>query len=256
MACRDQKKTKEAEDEIKKEFKDAKITSIPLDLGSYDSIDKFVEEFQKLKLSIDILINNAGVMATPQWKTKDGNEYQFGINHLGHFRLTNLLLPFFSKDGGRIVALSSSAHKMGTQKINFDDIMTEKSYSPWTSYAQSKLSNILFSHYLNKKLKESNKNIIVNSLHPGGIMTDLQRDLGFVQYYGIMLLLLITGIGKTIPQGASTTVYCAISSDIKEGGNFYEDCNLSKAINYTDNESEQKKLWELSEKLTNTKYPF
>lgn len=87
-------------------------------------------------------------------------------------------------------------------------------------------------------------------------MTELQRDLGFIQYYAILLLLNFLSIGKTIPQGSATTLYCAIHPDVKEGGKYYEDCNLSKAIDYSNNEEEQKKLWELSEKETKTKYPF
>lgn len=255
MATRDEKKSLAAKKEIE-ELKKGQITYIPLDLGDLRSVEKFVKEFEALNLPLNILINNAGVMATPKQTTKDGFEYQFGINHLGHFKLTILLLPIMKKSGGgRIVNLSSSAHRMAS-KINFDDIYSEKSYSAWTVYGQSKIANIMFSNYLNKLLKKDNIPIIVNSLHPGGIMTDLQRDLGFITYYGISFLLSFACIGKTTQQGCSTTLYCAVHPSVTDGGQYYEDCNVSKANAYTDNEEEQKKLWDFSEKETKIKYPF
>jgi WW domain-containing oxidoreductase len=127
MAARDVEKGKLAKEEIEKETNE-KVHLIPLDLGEFSTIETFVDDFKKLNLPLHILINNAGVMATPQRKTKDGFEYQFGINHYGHFKLTMELLPMMvetAKKGdfeGRIVVLSSMAHKSGTQKINFDDI--------------------------------------------------------------------------------------------------------------------------------------
>ena len=134
MGCRDIKKGKKAQEEISKTLKDStKLHLFSLDLGDFESIENFVSEVKKLNLDLHVIINNAGVMATPQRKTKDGFEYQFGINHYGHFKLNLLLIPLMystakkEKDyEGRIVCLSSSLHSGGTGKINFDDIHWEK----------------------------------------------------------------------------------------------------------------------------------
>jgi len=181
-------------------------------------------------------------MGTPKRKTKDGYEYQFGINHLGHFRLTNLLLPLMIKTEGerRIVCVSSMAHTMGTQEINFDDIFWEKSYSPWSSYGQSKLANIMFAKELNRKLLEDKIPITVNSLHPGVIPTELMRDNPIK---GSILYTLGYLFMKSIPQGAATTVFAATAPELKDKGGLYlSDCNISSAIPYSDNKEEQKKI--------------
>jgi NAD(P)-dependent dehydrogenase (short-subunit alcohol dehydrogenase family) len=198
------------------------------------------------------------VMMTPQQKTKDGFEYQIGINHLGHFRLTMLLLPIMKKTKGerRIVVLSSSAHKMGSLKINFDDFQSEKSYSRIGSYAQSKLANILFAIELNRKLKKDS--IIVNSVHPGVIpSTDLTRDLPFLIRIPGLWFSPILNLGmKTIEQGAATTVFATVSEELNNnGGNYLLNSHISKAIDYVYDESNGKKLWELTEKLTGVVFP-
>lgn len=173
MACRDTKKMENAIKSLQDKNSKVKIDGYELDLGNSKSIDSFVEKFKSLNLPLHILINNAGVMAVPQRKeTADKFEYQNGINHLGHFRLTNLLLPIMIKTEGekRIVNLSSSAHRFGPKKLDFDNFhfQKEKTYSDWGSYGQSKLCNILFSNYLERRLKtEKIDNFIVTSLHPG-----------------------------------------------------------------------------------------
>jgi retinol dehydrogenase 12 len=248
--------------EIQDTNKDAKVSGFPLDLGDASSIDDFVDSFLKLNTPLHILINNAGVMATKDRKvTKDNFEYQFGINHLGHFRLTMKLLPLMvktSKDENcecRIVNLSSSAHTMGTKKINFDDIHFEKkgAYKPWTAYGQSKLSNIMFSNELSKRLKLQNVNVTVNSLHPGVIATELSRDLDTASS-------LMWSIGKlamkTIPQGAATTVYCATSEElIGKTALYFSDCNEETPLEYSSNEKAMQQLFELSEKETGISFP-
>jgi len=177
--------------------KKAKIQGLALDLGDFNSIDNCVKEFLKLDLPLHILINNAGVMATPEWKTKDGLEYQIGINHFGHFRLTNLLLPKMKetaeKSGeGRIVNVSSEAHTMGSKTLDFDDINLRNynSYGTWKAYGQSKLANIIFSNELNLRLKNDKIPITACSLHPGVIQTELLRS-----YDSSVLKFLFFGFG-------------------------------------------------------------
>jgi NAD(P)-dependent dehydrogenase (short-subunit alcohol dehydrogenase family) len=272
LACRTVTKGEETKLELVKE--NEKLTNIvvlPLDLGDLASIDNFVSEFKKLDVPLHILVNNAGVMATPQQKTTDGFEYQFGINHYGHFKLTLGLLPFLAETSkkenseGRIVCLSSSAHKVGTGVINFEDLHAQKEgtygkkkkfnkLGPWYAYGQSKLANIMFACALNRRLQKDKVNVTCNSLHPGGIMTDLQRD---VTGPAMLLMTVMNPIlFKSVPQGAATSVYVATSPQINgKGGLFFEDCNVSVPLEYSQDEKEQEKLWDISEKETKTSYP-
>lgn len=172
IASRDTKKSLEAIGNIKKEYPQANIISFPLDLGDKSSVETFVEQLSKLYPSIDILVNNSGVMYTPYSKTKDGFEFQNGINVIGHYRLTHLMLPLLKKSKQpRIVNVSSIAHKYG--KINFNNFMFEKknSYSKIDSYHQSKLANLMFSIGLSERLK----GITVHAAHPGVAITNLMR---------------------------------------------------------------------------------
>jgi len=243
MACRDIEKAKVALSDINEDTgTEDKITLLPLDLGSFQSIRNFVDEFHALKLPLHILINNAGVMATPEKRTEDGIEYQIGINHFGHFLLTNLLLEDLKNNApARIVNLSSTAHKGG--RIFFDNINLEGNYEPWRSYGQSKLANILFTKALAKRLEGTG--VTCNSLHPGVISTELTRDLGWLTpFLNIATSLKII---KTIPQGAATTIYVATHPDL-EGvtGLYFNDCHEETPSVYALREEDGERLWELS----------
>jgi len=260
MGCRDVDKMNKVKKEFQTEFPNAKIEAFSLDLGEIKSIDSFVKEFEKLKLPLHYLLNNAGVMAVPERKTtKDGFEYQNGINHLGHFRLTMLLLPFMIKTKGekRIVCVSSAGHAFQRSKIDLDNFhfTKEGSYGPWASYGQSKASNVMFASELNRKLSKDLKNdnkIIVCSLHPGAILTELTRDMPGWQ----TTLFSVFGVffAKSIQQGAATSVFALLSDEIK-GGEYCVDCNISLANEIVRDEKEQFNLWEFSEKETKIKYP-
>lgn len=216
-------------------------------MGSFESIKSFVAEFEKLNLPLDILINNAGVMFTPYWKTKDGFESQMGINHLGHFKLTNLLLDHLKKSKeGRIITVSSSAHRLAT-KLDFEDLFMTKEYKSYAQYSQSKVANIMFAKHLAKLVKDTNIKSV--SLHPGAIITELQENMGFFAYWAFYLFISLTGRQKNVLQGASTTVFCAIHPSVKNG-EYYEDCNECAPLKYALDEKDQEKLWDLSEKLT------
>ena len=173
LACRSAEKGEEAVVEVRARSGNDKVVFRRLDLASLESVRQFASSILEEEPTIDILINNAGVMACPYSKTEDGFEMQFGVNHLAHFLLTNLLLDRLKEaPTARIVTVSSTAHRR-TKGINFDDLNSEKSYSPFLAYGQSKLANILFTRSLAKRL--AGTSVIANCLHPGVIRTELGR---------------------------------------------------------------------------------
>ncbi|XP_017472643.1 PREDICTED: retinol dehydrogenase 13-like isoform X3 [Rhagoletis zephyria] len=176
MACRDMQKCEEARDEIVLETYNKHVYCRQCDLASLESVRKFVESFKKEQQRLDILINNAGVMRCPRLLTKDGFEMQLGVNHMGHFLLTNLMLDLLKKSApSRIVTVSSLAHTRG--EINVADLNSDKSYDPGTAYNQSKLANILFTRELARRLEGTG--VTANALHPGVVDTELFRHMGF-----------------------------------------------------------------------------
>ena len=174
VACRSQEKGKKAEVDIRRESGSNNVHFRQLDLASFESIRKFAKEVLSEESRIDILINNAGVMYRPFGKTEDGFETQFGVNHLGHFLLTNLLLDKIKKaPEGRIIVVSSMGHAL-TSKLDLDTINSEEHYSLYDAYHKSKLANVLFTKALAKRL--TGTNVTANSLHPGAVDTELSRD--------------------------------------------------------------------------------
>lgn len=151
LACRSLERGDKAASEIRSKVKNAKIRVYFLDLSSLKSVRKFAQDFSRTESELHILVNNAGIYGCPHWKTEDGYEMQFAVNHLGHFLLTNLLLDTLARSiPSRIIIVGSSLHK-GAQ-IAFDDLNGDKEYHPRKAYGQSKLANLLFAHELNKRL--------------------------------------------------------------------------------------------------------
>ena len=186
LACRDPEKGEKAASAIIKESGNTNVVFRQLDLASLESVRHFALRVLDEEPSVDVLINNAGVMQCPYWKTTDGYEMQFGVNHLGHFLLTNLLLDrLMQAPAARIVVVSSRLHE-SINGIQFDDINSEKTYSPREAYAQSKLANILFTRALAKRLQGTS--VTINCLHPGVVRTELGRhmmdDIGFFKKVG------------------------------------------------------------------------
>ena len=178
LACRSQEKGKKAEVDVRRESGNSSVHFRKLDLASFDSIRRFSKEVLSEESRVDILINNAGVMYCPFQKTEDGFETQFGVNHLGHFLLTHLLLDKIKQaPEGRIIVVSSLGHTL-TSKLDLDTINSEAHYSPYVAYFKSKLANVLFAKALAKRLAGSN--VTANSLHPGAVVTDLKRHSVFL----------------------------------------------------------------------------
>ena len=249
IACRSVERGKQAERDIRNLSKNENVHFRLLDLASFASIRKFCSEVLAEEPRLDILINNAGIMRCPYWKTEDGFEMQFGVNHLGHFLLTNLLLDRIKEaPAGRIVVVSSLAHKRA-KEINFDDINSTQSYDRKFAYGQSKLANNLFTIALHKRLAETS--VIVNCLHPGIIYTELGRYMKISLWMKILLLPVGLLILKTPWQGAQTTIYCAIDKEVDGVSGFYfADCKRKEPAPQALDELAAEKLWSLSVKLT------
>lgn len=266
MAGRDSAKLDEAVAAIRAEQPDANLETIICDLGSLASIRICGTEARNRFTAIDLLINNAGVMACPLMQTADGFEMQFGTNHLGHFALTAELLPLVEAGTQkRIVNLSSRGHHIAP--IDLDDPnFTERSYDPWVSYGQSKTANILFSVGLEERYAA--KGIHAYAVHPGGIQTNLGRHM--TEEMMTALLARVTTndksfVWKTIPQGAATSCWAATAPELEGAGGVYcEDCHVAAVDDHSStggvrsyalDPSAAERLWTLSEQLTGAQYP-
>ncbi|CAI9762424.1 unnamed protein product [Fraxinus pennsylvanica] len=251
MGVRDMAAGKQVKEAILEEIPSAKVDTMELDLSSLTSVRKFASKFTSSGRPLNLLINNAGVMATPFTLSKDNIELQFATNHLGHFLLTHLLVETMKKTAretkreGRIVNVSSVAHRFTySEGIRFNRLNDKKGYNNWAAYGQSKLANILHAKELARRLKEDGAEITANSLHPGSITTNLFRYLGVFE--GV-----ISTVGKfvfkNIPQGASTTCYVALHPQVKGiSGEYFSDNNVAKPSSKAADTDLSKKLWDFS----------
>ncbi|XP_078594313.1 uncharacterized protein LOC144872078 [Branchiostoma floridae x Branchiostoma japonicum] len=256
LACRDLTKAEAAAAEIRQDTGNGNVVTEKMDLASLKSVREFALKVNTRESRLDILINNAGIMACPQWKTEDGFEMQFGTNHLGHFLLTNLLMDKLKKSApSRVVNVSSGAHEQGT--INFDDINLEKTYTPWGAYGQSKLANVLFTKELDRKLKGSG--VTTYSLHPGVINTELSRNMDAAFGWGFTLLSPVLSaavrlFGKSVQQGAQTTIHCAVEEGLEGfSGQYFADCAPKEPSKKAQDDDTARGLWEISEQMVGLK---
>ncbi|XP_056174213.1 short-chain dehydrogenase TIC 32, chloroplastic-like isoform X2 [Syzygium oleosum] len=257
MAVRNVDAGRSVKEAILKELPSAKIDVMELDLSSMASVRKFASDYQASALPLNLLINNAGVMACPFTLSQDNTELQFATNHIGHFLLTNLLLETMKKTSresnteGRIVNLSSEGHRFAYREgIRFDKINNESEYSSMQAYGQSKLANILHANELARRSKEEGVQITANSLHPGGIATNLFRHSSILNVLASLGKLFL----KNVPQGAATTCYVALHPQVKGvSGEYFMDSNKAKATSLAQDAELGKKLWDFSISLTNPK---
>lgn len=254
LACRDMKKGLEALNEIQQETKNPNMQVLKLDLSDLQSIRDFAANFKSKYASLDILINNAGVMFVPQGqRTKDGFEPTFGTNHLGHFYLTSLLIDVLRKSApSRIINVSSALHKSG--KMHWDDLMLEKKHSMLDAYNQSKLANNLFTKGLQRRVEKDNIKVV--SLHPGVIKTELGRNLVQEKSCKNSFILFVVGLfQKPVEDGIQTTLQCSLEEHNKLiGGAYYSDCVVASENSLVKDEKNWEKLWEVSEKLVDQKF--
>jgi len=264
MASRNEAKALAAIQLLQSTQPNAAVTYMPLNLDNLSSIHAFVDSFTSNYDRLDVLVNNAGVMYGPFQHTVDGFEYQFGINHLGHFALTGLLLPLIKQTkGSRVVTVSSLAHRGG--KMMFENLQFEKpnSYSPQAAYGRSKLANLLFGFELDRKFKEFNidaKSIVV---HPGVSKTNLFDQLASGPLKRRVFQLFEIFI-QSAKMGALPTIE-AIVNDSLVGGEYIGpdgfmeikgEPKAAKASTRSRSIHDAKLLWTLSEELTNVNYSF
>lgn len=258
MAVRNVNAGKVVKEAILREAPAAEIDITALDVSSLGSVRKFASEYISSGRPLSILINNAGIMATPFKLSEDGIEMQFATNYLGHFVLTNLLLETLkktaceSKKEGRIVNVSSLAHKVTYPSgISFDTINNESKYSSLNAYGQSKLANILHAKELTRHFKEEGVNITANSLHPGVIFTNLLRHHPYIT---AMFNMCIKYLTRSIPQGAATTCFVALNPQVKGvSGEYFSDSNIADPSPLAKDIELAKKLWDFSINLANSK---
>ena len=246
MLCRDFTRGNSAVKDVRSLSGNDSIYMYLCDLSSLSSIENCCKELKNKLKRIDVLINNAGVILPGYHQTKDGYELQFGVNHLGHFLLTNRLLEIIiSSAPARIINLTSGAHKSG--KIHFEDINLKNNFTFWKAYSQSKLANVLFTYELAQRLKGTG--VTVNCLHPGAVATNMgiNRQTGF----GKFITRLLKPFFQTPEKGASTSIYLATSNEVKEvsGKYFYRKKPIESSKSSHDKDL-AKRLWKLSEELT------
>ncbi|PNF22118.1 hypothetical protein B7P43_G06811 [Cryptotermes secundus] len=253
MACRDLKNAKNAIEEIRRDVSSGELIPMLLDLESLESVRRFAKEVLRDFPNINVLINNAGVSVPvcQHRKTKDGYEINFGVNHLGHFLLTNLLLPRLKDStSSRIVIVSSMLHERGT--IDFDNLNGEKGFAGAgrrmnPAYCNSKLANMLFNIELSKRIEGTGVDSF--ALCPGFVYKNLFRYSNVKWYHYILFLPVALFFMRTPSQGAQTTLYCATSEELEgKSGLFFRNCNFYGPKMEFD-PAVAKKLWEVSENM-------
>ena len=251
MACQNLRKAEEALKEIVQKSGNKNIVAKRLDLASLKSVREFAEDVNNNEARLDVLVNNAGLFAKTQLTTtEDGFETTMGVNHLGHFLLTNLLLDLLKKSApSRIVVVSSGAHSKWlytTTGFNFENMNGEINYSPFAAYGQSKLANILFTRELARRLNGTG--VTANSLHPGAIKTDIGRNLPIS--LSIYFNYIMPHFAKTSFEGAQTNIHVAVSEEL-DGvtGLYFADCKEKRPGETALDDEAAKKLWQVSAEL-------
>lgn len=265
MAVRDMEKGAVARDLILADQPDAALELLQIDLSDQSSVRRAAADYLQSHDRIDLLINNAGVMACPLARNVDGCEHQFGTNHIGHFLFTCLLVPaLLVATSARVVNLSSAGHRLAG--VDFDDPQFERrEYDKWIAYGQAKSANVLFTVALQKRLTE--EGIDVFAVHPGVIQTELSRHLEMSDLIELRKRAEESGTPmqfKTIPQGAATSVWAATAPELAgRGGIYLEDCQI--ALSHEDNPAggyyahavdteSAERLWTLSEQIVSQNF--
>jgi NAD(P)-dependent dehydrogenase (short-subunit alcohol dehydrogenase family) len=264
LACRDQGKANTAANAIRAAHPNATVDVMSLDLASLASVRAFAEAFHAQHGRLDILCNNAGVMALPYRKTADGFEMQLGTNHLGHFALTGQLLDLLrGAAGARVVNVSSGAHRAGWMR--FKDLQWQHGYRKWLAYGQSKLANLLFTYELQRRLAAANVPVISVACHPGYAATNLQA--AGPRMAGSTFMEQVTQLGNRLfaqnaALGALPTLYAATAADVHGGdyigpdgvGEMHGHPRKVESNGRSHDPETARRLWDVSEELTGIRY--
>jgi NAD(P)-dependent dehydrogenase (short-subunit alcohol dehydrogenase family) len=266
MACRNEAKGADACDQVAAGATGPAPEVVALDLADLSSVRACAEKVAASVDRLDVLMNNAGVMAVPLGRTADGFEMQFGVNHLGHFALTGLLLPVLRRaERPRVVTVGSNVHRTG--RINWDDLAAERGYRRWPAYSQSKLANLLFANELDRRARQAGSGLVSVAAHPGYAATHLlsagseqagRRLTGWVMSAASRLF------AQSDAMGALPQIYAATAPDVEGGQYFGPDrlfemrCHPQKVTSSAaarDPES-GRRLWQVSEDLTGVAYTW
>jgi NAD(P)-dependent dehydrogenase (short-subunit alcohol dehydrogenase family) len=260
LACRNTGKAEAAGREIRGAAADADVEVAELDLASLASVREFADGFRDHHDGLELLINNAGVMAPPRGETRDGFELQFGTNHLGHFALTGSLLGAMQgRPDARIVTVTSTAHWYG--RIRFDDLQGERRYGRWTMYGQSKAANILFALELDRRLRAAGSEIRSVAAHPGYAATELQHT-GPPGLESALFSISNRLLAQSADMGALPTLYAATAPGVEGGeligpGGIAEQRGHPKPVpprGQAGDEEAAARLWEVSAQLTGVEF--
>jgi NAD(P)-dependent dehydrogenase (short-subunit alcohol dehydrogenase family) len=256
MACRNADKAKTAVASLQVAVPDASVEVQALDLSSLASVRDFAERFSREHQALDLLINNAGIMASPRRLTADGFESQLGTNHLGHFALTAQLLPKMQgRQDARVVNVSSGAHRGG--QIDFDDLQGERRYGRWRAYSQSKLANLMFTYELDRRLRRAGSTVGSFAAHPGWAATNLQA--AETPAYAALFAGIANAIfAQSADMGALPTLYAATYPGLASGtyagpDGMFEGRGHPQPVQpaaAARDETAARRLWEVSEQLT------
>jgi NAD(P)-dependent dehydrogenase (short-subunit alcohol dehydrogenase family) len=262
LACRDEGRARTALEAIRADHHEASLDVMRLDLASLVSVRDFAKRLEDAHPRLDLLVNNAGVMAIPRRTTADGFEMQLGTNHLGHFALTGLLIgPLLRGEGSRVVQVSSTAHRAG--RIRFDDLHGQRRYGRWGAYAQSKLANLLFTFELARRLRAAGSSARSLASHPGYAATNLQfARLGDARRGERLWQWMNRLLAQDAAMGALPSLYAATAPEARSGdyigpGGLAEawghPARVRASARAQDAETAER-LWQVSEDLTGVRF--
>ena len=245
LACRNPNKGEAAKTDIEQRAGNGTVTLMSLDLASLASIRGFAKEALDQLPRIDILLNNAGIVARQRTVTVDGFEQTFGVNHLGHFLLTTLLLDrITTTPEARIVTVASHAHKFAGGGLDFDDLQTERGYKAMRVYGKSKLANIMFTRELARRIADTSAT--ANSVHPGFVASNFGRN----DPLGNLAMTLAKPFALSPSKGARTSIYVASDPAVTGvTGKYFYKCAVVEPTSYARDDAAARQLWEISEAL-------
>jgi NAD(P)-dependent dehydrogenase (short-subunit alcohol dehydrogenase family) len=260
LACRNAAKAAAALDAVRARASGPEPEVVALDLADLDSVRTAAKDVESRIESLDVLLNNAGIMAVPRATTPQGFESQLGTNHLGHFALTGLLLPLLlAAPAPRVITTSSQAHRTGTMRWN--DLQWTRGYERWRAYGQSKLANLLFTRELDRRARAAGSVLVAAAAHPGWAATHLQSGEGVAKR--------LSALGNRVfaqsdAQGALPQLYAATMPDVAGNDYFgpdglFERAGYPKRVGCTAaarNDADASRLWTVSEELTGVTYTF